>query len=134
VPIDYTKYPPHWKTIRATIMARAQDRCECLGECQDTHRESDRLQVRCDAPHHARILRHPLHPAQWAYAGPGSEKPVRVVLTIAHLCHDSTCEDVTHLRAFCQRCHLRYDATLHARNAARTRRSRLEAQGQITFL
>jgi 5-methylcytosine-specific restriction endonuclease McrA len=46
-----------------------------------------------------------------------------VVLTIAHVNHDTRdCRD-ENLRAWCQRCHLAYDAPLHARNAARTRRS-----------
>jgi 5-methylcytosine-specific restriction endonuclease McrA len=46
----------------------------------------------------------------------------KVVLTVAHLNHDpSNCSD-DNLKALCQRCHLRYDAKLHAMNASRTRR------------
>jgi hypothetical protein len=84
------------------------------------------------------IRRDPGTPARWWH---GEEVPrghlaalataVQVVLTIAHLCQDSTCDDLTHLRALCQRCHLIYDATQHQRNAAATRRQRLEAQGQL---
>ena len=40
-------------------------------------------------------------PAKWAKG--------RVVLTVAHLCQDSTCDDEAHLKAMCNRCHLRYD-------------------------
>lgn len=57
----------------------------------------------------------------------GNPHPVtgsRVVLTVAHLDHDpANCAD-ENLRAWCQRCHLTYDAAHHARNAAETRRSR----------
>ena len=40
------------------------------------------------------------------------ERPVRVVLTIAHLDHDECNHDVKldRLAALCQLCHLRYDA------------------------
>jgi len=32
MPIDYTKYPPNWKTeIRPRILMRAKDRCEFCG-------------------------------------------------------------------------------------------------------
>jgi 5-methylcytosine-specific restriction endonuclease McrA len=61
-------------------------------------------------------------------AGNGRHHPVTgslVVLTVAHLDHDPTnCGEPgnrPNLRAWCQRCHLTYDAPLHARNAARTR-------------
>lgn len=52
-----------------------------------------------------------------------------VVLTVAHL--DHVPENVgepsnrPNLKAWCQRCHLTYDAKHHARNAADTRRARL---------
>lgn len=135
MPIDYTKYPPNWKALRTTVMARAEERCECTGACGSVHHASDRLLPRCDAPHHARIVRPARRPAQWDYAGPIPEAAViRVVLTIAHLCHDPSCDDLDHLRAFCQRCHLKYDAAHHARNASRTRRLQREAQGQTSFL
>jgi len=41
-----------------------------------------------------------------------SPKPVKVVLTVAHLDHDETNHQVTddRLKAMCQLCHLRYDA------------------------
>jgi len=39
-------------------------------------------------------------------------KPVKVILTIAHLDHDETNHEVTddRLKALCQACHCRYDA------------------------
>jgi len=57
-----------------------------------------------------------------------------VVLTVAHLDHDPmNCSD-ENLRALCQRCHLRYDADHHARNAALTRLKRQIEQGQMKLL
>jgi len=54
-----------------------------------------------------------------------------VVLTTAHLDHNpANCAD-TNLIALCQRCHLRYDAGLHAGNAATTRRQHAIAAGQL---
>jgi 5-methylcytosine-specific restriction endonuclease McrA len=31
VPIDYSRYPPNWKEIRAAILARAGNQCEFCG-------------------------------------------------------------------------------------------------------
>jgi hypothetical protein len=86
------------------------------------------------------IVRDPVDPARWWTE---EEAPlhvqdehalVQVVLTIAHLCQDSTCADLSHLRAMCQRCHLRYDAHQHQKSAAATRRRSLEAAGQLGLL
>lgn len=48
----------------------------------------------------------------------------RVVLTVAHLDHQPENCAPDNLRAWCQRCHLRYDAAHHATNARRTREAR----------
>lgn len=45
-----------------------------------------------------------------------------VVLTVAHLDHDTNNDSTENLRALCQRCHLRYDHKLHRQNSAETRR------------
>lgn len=58
----------------------------------------------------------------------------RVVLTVAHLDHDTTNNTRANLRALCQRCHLTHDAPYHARNAALTRRRRLVEAGQMSFV
>lgn len=44
-----------------------------------------------------------------------------VVITVAHLDHQPENVDRSNLRAWCQRCHLTYDAAHHAANAAATR-------------
>ncbi len=68
----------------------------------------------------------------------GSEFPsgrmVKIVLTVAHL--DHTPENVgtpgerLNLVALCQKCHLTYDAPMHAANASATRRAR-KATGDL---
>lgn len=52
----------------------------------------------------------------------------KVVLTVAHLDHDTTNNSKDNLKALCQRCHLRYDVKQHA---ATRRRNRAKRQGQL---
>jgi len=50
----------------------------------------------------------------------GEPHPVtgsKVVLTVAHLDHRPENVEPANLRAWCQRCHLKYDAPMHAANA-----------------
>jgi hypothetical protein len=58
----------------------------------------------------------------------------RVVLTVAHLDHDTRNNDLLNLRAMYQRCHLRYDVEHHRRNAAQTRRRRMIESGQLELI
>lgn len=107
-------YPAHWAPVSQYVrFTRALGRCECTGEC-GLHRTHPGPR-RC-------IERHGFL-AQWARG--------LVVLTAAHQCTcDPLCADPTHLRAMCQRCHLRYDQVLHQRHAAETRRQQLQEHGQ----
>jgi hypothetical protein len=109
VPVDWSKYPPDWKAIVARVRERSGDRCECRGEC--------------GTPSCARgcaAVNHQPHP----------ETGSRVVLTTAHLDHDTTHNDLSNLRHLCNRCHLKYDSATHVRNARATRRRRREEAGQ----
>ena len=58
----------------------------------------------------------------------------RVVLTVAHLDHDTRNNADDNLRALCQRCHLRYDAQHHIANAALTRQRKRILSGQLVLL
>lgn len=82
-------YPPDWPAISRAVKRRAAWRCQGSPAYPD-----------CRAPH-------------------GQPHPVtgsQVVLTTAHLDHNpANCAD-DNLRAWCQRCHLTYDAPHHARN------------------
>lgn len=86
-PTQRHRYPANWPQIRAEILHRAGNRCE-------------------GSPAYpgCRAANHEPHPVT------GS----RVVLTIAHLDHTPEHNDPANLRAWCQRCHLTYDAPRHA--------------------
>lgn len=120
-------YPDDWDEISREIrFCRAAGRCECTGECGSKHHGRG---GRCGAQHGTWIQRHDEDPAQFvpiypaveeALPGPYS-KPVRVVLTVAHLDHDPRNCAPENLLAMCQRCHLVYDAAEHARSRRRSR-------------
>jgi len=103
-------YPTNWRKIVVEIRERARGRCECRGEC-GLHRTH---------PGPRRCVERQGKPAAWARG--------MIVLTTAHLCHRKKCARRAHLRAMCQRCHLRYDARQRAANASRTRDAR---RGQL---
>ena len=103
MPIDYSKYPPNWKTeIRPRILARANNKCECCGLENKTFALSYKKNgiTVWEQGTFEGWLKNNL------------PKRVKVVLTIAHLDHDETNHNVTddRLKAMCQLCHLRYDA------------------------
>ncbi len=101
------QYPKNWKKIVAEIRKRAGDQCECAGEC-GLHDGRDLFFTkakRCEERNGAA--------GKWMRG--------MIMLTTAHLCHNPKCARRSHLKALCQRCHLRYDQELHARNSASTR-------------
>ena len=102
MPCDYHDYPDNWPDIRREILARAENRCE-------------------GSPHYpsCRAANYERHPVTGSI----------VVLTIAHLDHDTKNSDSANLRAWCQRCHLTYDGQHHATN----RRRKKSAAGQLLF-
>ena len=108
MPIDKKKYPPNWTTIVTLVRIRSGGRCECTGQC-GLHK---------DHPGPRRCTEMDGKPAKYAKG--------KVMLTTAHLCHDESCADMTHLRHMCQRCHLRYDMKLHQQHARETRRRKLK--------
>ncbi|MEM9600271.1 MAG: hypothetical protein AAF926_04540, partial [Pseudomonadota bacterium] len=58
----------------------------------------------------------------------------KVVLTIAHMDHDPSNSDDTNLRAWCQRCHNVYDLPHRRKNAARTRRDRMDQIDLVDYI
>ena len=88
-PENRRRYPQNWKTeIRPAILERAGHRCEGSPAYPD-----------------CRVANYTSHPVT------GS----RVILTVAHLDHQPENCDPANLRAWCQRCHLTYDAEHHAK-------------------
>ena len=106
---DQSRYPQNWKAVSLAIRERAGQQCECVGECG-------------------------LHPGQRCEERNGTFAKWakgKIVLTVAHLnaeggpCRcEPLCDIAEHLKAMCQRCHLRYDQELHQRNSRATRRNR----------
>lgn len=119
---------PEWRAIRKRIGERSGWRCET-----------------CGAPHMTIVARGSyggrdaymiidtgevfdaetgLKMAAMKLSAFGAYRVLKIVLTVAHLNHDEgDCRDAN-LAHLCQRHHLRLDAKLHQRNAARTRRNR----------
>lgn len=92
--MNLADYPTNWRAISKRIrFGRAGGRGECRGECGTDHRG------RC---------------AEFHGLSPESFGGRVVVLTTAHLDHDTKCDDPANLRAMCQACHLRYDRERHA--------------------
>ena len=132
-PENRSRYPADWRAIRERILQRAGHACE---KCKAQNRTRiargagkddgtymlDTAEVFCaETGEHLGQCRH----SDYELA-----RMVDVVLTIAHLDHvpENCAED--NLRAWCQRCHLRYDQQHHQANAQATRRSRL-AMGDL---
>jgi len=128
-PENKHRYPVNWKQIRAAILERAGHACEnCrlpngshivrgAGESADTFMDMDGYVFDADDGTRLGRVRHS------DYEGVG--KWVKIVLTIAHLDHIPENCDPANLRAWCQRCHLRYDTAHHAETARETRRKKL---------
>ena len=111
-------YPPDWKISRHIRFDVAKGQCQCAGEC-GLHK---------DHPGPRRCEEMDRQPAKWARG--------IVVLTVAHLdykggpcrCKAETgkkCGIPEHLKAMCNRCHLRIDMPHHRKHALDTRRARM---------
>ena len=123
MPIDYSKYPPDWKTrIRPDILRRANNRCELCGVENGSLVWREKVVMRFN---YGPLGRGGVRMGQY----------VKVVLTIAHLDHDIKNNDYSNLKALCQKCHLALDQDQHRRNAAakrsKARRNKEESNGQI---
>lgn len=119
------RYPVGWKRIAAGIRMRANNACECAGQCGDHAGDA------CSAPNGVRIWREAEHPERWqleedvgrlypfeAFADSG---PITVIITVAHVDHDEANNDPSNLLACCQRCHLKMDARDNALRRAVSR-------------
>lgn len=107
MPIDYKKYPKNWKTeLRPAVLERAKNCCE-----------------ECGVPNYAIGYRDDLgnwNDIEKSFAGDMQAqdaeelgyKIIKIILTVAHLDHDETNENVKidRLKALCQLHHLRYDS------------------------
>jgi len=112
----YTK-AAGWPEIRAKVLARAT-----LEEFCPEIEPSTCCEL-CCVPNGRVVWRDPASP-QWTVVDQTGWKPVKIVLTIAHLNQDPTDNRMVNLLALCQRCHNRIDLPWRQRNAAATRAAR----------
>lgn len=134
-PENKARYPDNWGEISAAIRERAKHKCE---ECSVPNYE-----LGGRAPdgkwHKAQPLGEKLLRLEWPEPGdyawctgyPAAKlRIVRIVLTVAHLNH--TPEDCRpeNLKAWCQRCHNRYDAA-HRRKGIQNRARAASAAGDL---
>lgn len=109
-PENRKRYPADWPQVRERILTRAGHKCEQCSIPNYAYRNNDTDEW----------TRNEMQAETWATCD--DAKVTRIVLTIGHLDHTpENCGD-ENLRAWCQRCHLRYDAQHHAQTAASTRR------------
>lgn len=142
-PENRVLYPANWREISQRIRARAGGRCECTGECG--------LHQPKETPCHECLLEGPSFECKHC-GGTGrilsglrrcsemdgaraSFAEGRIILTVAHLNHDPRDSRPENLLAMCQRCHNRLDVPHRRKNAAATRRAKLNnlelfAEGQ----
>lgn len=104
-PENRGKYPANWDQLRSDVLFIAGHHCQGTPQFPDCRAENGE--------------RHP-------------ETRSRVVLTIAHMDHNPENNQLSNLRALCQRCHLTWDAAQHAQNARKTRRERLRIPDLFT--
>lgn len=131
-PENRDRYPANWSEIREQILERAGHCCEQCKAPNSTiiwrgfHTDRDTYMLEDGTVLHADT-------GEQLGRAKGSEyfgRPLKIVLTVAHLDHTPENCAPDNLRAWCQRCHLRYDAKHHAENAQRTRRAR-KAIGEL---
>lgn len=108
------RYPLNWRQeIRPAILKRAGNRCEECG----VPNYSIGVRDRYGQFWHIDEIHASDAPEQFEGLG----KVFRIILTIAHLNHVPEDCRPENLKAWCQRCHLTWDAKHHARTARRTR-------------
>ncbi|NJM13995.1 MAG: hypothetical protein HC896_00175 [Bacteroidales bacterium] len=86
-PENKARYPKNWKEIRASIQARANDKCEWCGVVNHAHINSKTRDI----------------------CLPDEEGAIMVVCTTAHLDHTPENNNHNNLAFLCQKCHNNYD-------------------------
>lgn len=126
MPINYSKYPPKWKTeIRPAILKRAENCCEECGVKNYSRGVRQLDGTFTEIPiYPEKMLNEEQFEFQKMWAEMNGFKVIKIVLTIAHLDHDINNNDYSNLKAFCQKCHLSYDKEHHLKNSRETRNNK----------
>lgn len=124
MPMNRKDYPPNWEDMALLVKARAGEtrnpdgsisREACCEDCGRTNHEwihrttSDKINP---------CLNKTLAITNACGLCERGNRPIQIVLTTAHLDHDNENDDVCpdRLRAWCQKCHLAYDAPMRQYN------------------
>ena len=119
-------YPRDWPEIARRVKERAGWRCEGCGAPHGAWGSRDRQKrfIRQD-PAKMRALGHGKPPFRLRLSRGGYVKVVEVILQAAHLNGEPSDVRDENLKSLCQVCHLDYDLAQHVRNAAATRRRKM---------
>jgi 5-methylcytosine-specific restriction endonuclease McrA len=131
-------YHPQWQDVRRQILDQADHCCEFCGVKNGAQGARDRSGAWHDWP---KDESYNSTDGSALFGEDGCPEPIRIVLTIAHLCwetcQDKRCTEPTHLRALCQRCHLNWDRRHHlavqAANRALRKQQAFAATGQLAM-
>lgn len=115
-PENLARYPKDWKQIRQRILERAGNCCEGSPAFPDCRIPNGWFRNNTTGE----TTKNAWDTESWCLVD--GDSVTLIVLTIAHLDHTPEHCDDDNLRAWCQRCHLTYDAKLHAANLYATRR------------
>lgn len=119
-PENKARYPKDWPAISRRIRERAGNRCEECGVANYAlgGRRNDGAWMAAQPTGDNGLKLTWPQPGEWSWCGNGEAEGkaklriVRIVLTVAHLDHQpENCAD-ENLRAWCQRCHNKYDAAM----------------------
>lgn len=127
---DKSKYPPDWKAISKRIRERDGQRCKWCGVANYAVGARDRF-----GEWHDEDSIHCMNSGCGIHLfGEDFPKIIKIVLTVAHIDHDTANNADDNLAALCQKCHLTHDAKFHVANARGTRiekkRAAIRATGQ----
>jgi len=117
-------YPPNWAELREAVLERAGDRCE---KCALPNGRMGARSVE-GVFWNADVIEGMTANSKQQVFGTDTPRLFRIVLTVAHVCHHKSCDELHHLLALCQRCHLNLDREENQRKARATRAARKEAQ------
>lgn len=122
-PENRARYPSDWPACSLAAKARAGFCCEGSPAYPDCRLQQHAIGYRCDAGlwRQLGVGDRELH-AHLAFEYGDLQRVIRVVLTVGHLDHTPENCAPENLRAWCQRCHLAYDAEHHSQSRAASRR------------
>ena len=124
MPMDRSKYPENWEIISWNVRESQGWKCKFCGVRGGDigYRDSTGIFHRL---YNITDTDDTLMRDAEEYGGvsiPYDARKIKIVLTVAHLNHDTEDNREENLVALCQKCHLRYDSEIHRKNRTVTRR------------